>query len=118
MKGYKKRSDIGGFIRQMRKLKGLTQMDLGEALGVTYQQVQKYENGTTQLTITRLEQLADALDVTISSFINTGPAAADSGGPLSDKELALLRLFRKLRKENQKDSFIAMLNAIVDKKDK
>jgi transcriptional regulator with XRE-family HTH domain len=49
----------------MRRLKlGLTQADLGNALGVTFQQIQKYENGTNSVASTRISDLCRALEMT------------------------------------------------------
>jgi transcriptional regulator with XRE-family HTH domain len=55
---------IGSVIRMRRLKLGLTQADLGNALGVTFQQIQKYENGTNAVASTRISDLCRALEMT------------------------------------------------------
>jgi DNA-binding Xre family transcriptional regulator len=55
---------IGSVIRMRRLKLGLTQADLGNALGVTFQQIQKYENGTNAVASTRISDLCQALEIT------------------------------------------------------
>jgi transcriptional regulator with XRE-family HTH domain len=64
---------VGLRIRQRRKHLGLSQTALAAALGVTYQQVQKYEQGLNQLSAARLFKIADALAVPVSSFFDGLP---------------------------------------------
>ena len=55
---------IGSVIRMRRLKLGLTQADLGNARGVTFQQIQKYENGTNSVASTRISDLCRALEMT------------------------------------------------------
>ena len=55
---------IGSVIRMQRVKLGLSQTDLGNALGVTFQQIQKYENGTNSVASTRISDLCRALEMT------------------------------------------------------
>lgn len=50
-------------LKRARLLAGLTQKDLAAALGVTYQQIQKYENGTSQISVARFWQLTNLMDL-------------------------------------------------------
>ena len=52
---------IGERIRTARRAKGLSQTSLGEKLGLTFQQMQKYEKGSNRVTASRLDQIAEAL---------------------------------------------------------
>lgn len=63
-------------IRLRRKSLGMTQLQLSTALGVTYQQVQKFERGTNRVSAGRLWRIAQILDVPVSHFFN-GVAEAD-----------------------------------------
>lgn len=65
---------VGRRIRLRRTLLGLSQEKLGEALGITFQQVQKYERGANRVGASRLYDLASALDVPISFFFDDMPA--------------------------------------------
>ncbi len=59
---------IGMRIRERRILLGLSQEKLAESIGVTFQQVQKYERGTNRVSASRLERVSKALDVPVSFF--------------------------------------------------
>ena len=60
--------NVGVKMRQRRTLLGMTQEKLGEALGITFQQVQKYERGANRVGASRLFDLAKALDVPVGYF--------------------------------------------------
>lgn len=65
---------VGQRIRQRRTLLGMSQERLGEALNLTFQQVQKYERGANRVGSSRLFQLARVLDVPISYFFEEMPS--------------------------------------------
>jgi transcriptional regulator with XRE-family HTH domain len=59
---------IGTRVKAARLRVGISQQQLGEKLGVSFQQVQKYEKGANRISVSRLPQIADALGVSISEF--------------------------------------------------
>lgn len=59
---------VGSRVRMRRMLAGISQEKLGDALGVTFQQVQKYEKGTNRIGASRLHQIAQVLGVPVSFF--------------------------------------------------
>jgi transcriptional regulator with XRE-family HTH domain len=61
-------ADIARRVRALRLQRGLSQTALGSALGVTFQQVQKYESGTNRISAGRLYRIAQALDAPIPFF--------------------------------------------------
>lgn len=61
---------VGERIRTQRTLLGLSQDDLGKAIGVSFQQVQKYENGSNQITLSRLIKIAASLQLPITDLIS------------------------------------------------
>ena len=63
-------ADIGQLVRTQRQKLKLSQSDLAERIGVTFQQVQKYEKGTNRISIGRLTRIADALDVPPTFFFD------------------------------------------------
>lgn len=63
---------IGKRIRAARLARGLSQEKLGEVLGLTFQQVQKYEKGANRVSGSRLRTVARALDVSIGSLLGEG----------------------------------------------
>src|SRR5271165_4852701 len=66
---------VGSRIRLRRTLLGMSQERLGEALGLTFQQVQKYERGVNRVGASRLFDLSRVLDVPISFFFDDMPDA-------------------------------------------
>jgi transcriptional regulator with XRE-family HTH domain len=60
---------FGARLRRARELRGITQQELGQALGVTFQQVQKYESGKTNINLDRLLSAAKFLKLPASSLI-------------------------------------------------
>ncbi len=66
---------VGARLRQRRTLLGMNQTKLGDAIGVTFQQVQKYENGANRISASRLFALSRVLDVPIEYFFDDMPAA-------------------------------------------
>ncbi|MBA9068426.1 transcriptional regulator with XRE-family HTH domain [Methylobacterium sp. RAS18] len=67
---------VGERIHVLRKSKGLSQTALGSAIGVTFQQVQKYENGMNRVGASRLSDIARVLGVSVSVFFEEGDDAA------------------------------------------
>ena len=67
---------VGSRIRMRRKMLGLSQEKLGEKLGITFQQIQKYEKGTNRVGASRLQAMSDALEVPVSFFF---PEPSTSG---------------------------------------
>ena len=59
---------VGTRIRMQRMVRGLSQTELGKAVGVTFQQVQKYEKGANRVSASRLQQIANVLEVAPDFF--------------------------------------------------
>ena len=72
---------VGGRIRLRRTLLGISQTTLAEAMGLTFQQVQKYEKGTNRVSSSRLVDLANALDVSVSYFFEEMSAGVGAQTP-------------------------------------
>ena len=109
---------IGSLIRIARKAAGLSQMKLAEKIGISYQQVQKYEKGASEISISRLSQIAQALNIPLSRFISDDEKTmvAESVslyGTLSDDEIELLKLFRKIKNKKLKDGFLIAVKGIA-----
>ncbi len=64
---------VGGRVRLRRTLLGMSQERLGDALGLTFQQVQKYERGVNRIGSSRLYHLSQILDVPVSFFFDDMP---------------------------------------------
>jgi len=61
---------VGSRIRMQRRIMGMSQTDLGDATGVTFQQIQKYENGKNRVSSSRLQQFSALLKVPASFFFD------------------------------------------------
>ena len=68
---------VGGRLRKRRRLLGLSQTQMGSHLGVTFQQVQKYEKGTNRIGAGRLFRLAGFLDIDVMYFFEGAEHASD-----------------------------------------
>jgi transcriptional regulator with XRE-family HTH domain len=120
-KGYEERNamsrEIGKMIREMRKAAGMSQMQLADKIGVSYQQVQKYEKGASKLNVPRLLQIAEIFSVPVMTFLEEPKTkVAEMHIPyqsLTDEEARLLMLFRRLKRRKLKDTFTEMLKDIV-----
>ena len=84
--------EVARRMRAARLEKGLTQEKLGSALGLTFQQVQKYENGTNRIAAGRLHKIAEILGVPVGVLFGT-PTSSESLLELSENAAAL-RLLR------------------------
>ena len=122
LKMLKSEKPIGELIRQVRKSSDLSQMQLAEKVGISYQQVQKYEKGINKLSVSRMKQISGALGVPASLFLDEkgsfvpreqeGTGKAKQNGLLND-EIRLVMLFRRIHSRKLKHGFIEMLEDVV-----
>ncbi|BCB95840.1 DNA-binding protein [Dissulfurispira thermophila] len=110
---------IGQIVKEYRRAKGMSQMDLAEAIGVSYQQVQKYEKGINKISVDRLKQIANALDVTITEFFIqeklTVSETQVAYGKLTDDEQLLLHSFREIKNKKIKKAIIEFIKTMAKK---
>ena len=111
---------IGRRMRERRSLLGISQTALGASMGVTFQQVQKYERGASRIGATRLFEVSRRLDVPISFFFeNAGALLFKRPGqpawpPMKDREtLHLVQDFFKIRDRHVRLSVARMVKAIA-----
>lgn len=124
---------IGFKIRTIRKRWGMSQIELAERIDLSFQQVQKYEKGTTRMSVFRLQQIAGALEVPISVFFEeegarpsqvADPKVEYRGGPgelppQANKEGAvLLKLFRQIKNKKMRKGILNLLRGITELHDK
>ena len=76
---------VGARVRLRRTLLGLSQEKLGEAIGLTFQQVQKYERGANRIGSSRLFDLSRVLDVPVEYFFDDMPNAVAASSPANKK---------------------------------
>ena len=82
---------VGSRVRLRRMMLGMSQERLGENLGITFQQIQKYEKGTNRIGASRLQHIARVLTVPVSFFFEDAPGAVatdSSGNGMSEQPSA------------------------------
>ena len=118
---------VGNRVRMRRMMLGMSQEALGTPLGVTFQQVQKYEKGANRISASRLQQTAHILQVPVTFFFDGGPAA--NGKPTgrqsapspayvstfvaSTDGLALIKAFTALRDAKLRRSVVDLVKEIA-----
>lgn len=98
--------EIGEKIKKRRKELGISQEKLAEILGVTYQQVQRYEKGLNKLNVENIQFVADALSMPVSCFFEPERAFTlpERTSPyMPAEEDRLLKDFRKIRGSGSKN---------------
>lgn len=112
---------VGKRVRHRRWMVGMTQQQLGEAVGIKFQQIQKYETGMNRVSASRLWDIAHAMDVSISFFFeglegDDAKAAPENalGDLLADKEaLELVRSYYAIP-ENQRRRLFDLARVLSD----
>ena len=108
--------EIGEKIKKQRRRLGISQEQLAEILGVTYQQVQRYENGMNKLNVENIQTVANALNVPVSYFFEgekPSMVAEKSAPYLPSEEIRLLRHFRKIKNTGSKNTVIQVARLAV-----
>ncbi|MBJ6802765.1 helix-turn-helix domain-containing protein [Geomonas propionica] len=96
--------DIGFKLRILRQEAGYTQEQLAEKVGVSTQQIQKYEAGRDKISIERIQCLAEVFSIPVQNFFRvTGETI-----PLNVSEQALLESFRAIENEDVRQSILKL----------
>lgn len=112
---------LGQKIRSRRIMAHLSQMELGEALGVSFQQVQKYEKGVNRVSTIRIQQIADALQEDVAYFMNSdvcgvSAEAIDMSAAMTERDvIRLVKAFRKLPASTRQKMMLLMENVAPTK---
>src|SRR5262249_35007827 len=120
---------VGSRVRMARKMLGMSQEKLADGLGLTFQQVQKYEKGTNRIGASRLQQIANILKVQPQFFFEELPKARNTanydGGPstayinefvASNEGLALIKAFMAIESTALRRSIVHVVEQISDAK--
>jgi transcriptional regulator with XRE-family HTH domain len=121
---------IGKKIRQIRKALGLSQIALAERIGISFQQIQKYEKGTSKISVLRLQQISEALHTNINTFFEAKESALQVFGPtvkydskegflhtpslLNAEEATILKHFRKIKNKRFREGILRQLKGIIE----
>jgi transcriptional regulator with XRE-family HTH domain len=121
---------VGSRVRMRRMMLNMSQEKLGDSLGLTFQQVQKYEKGTNRIGASRLQQIAEILKVSVSFFFEgapTGAGHASSGlgeapSPayvsdfLSSADgLAITKAFMQIKDSRVRRRIVELVEALAEK---
>jgi transcriptional regulator with XRE-family HTH domain len=98
---------VGRRLREARLLTGITQGQLGEALGVSFQAVQKYESGENRLAVGRLARAAKVLERPVSYFFTEEPSTGGVIG-LTPQEADLIRNFRGIERGDLRETVLKL----------
>jgi transcriptional regulator with XRE-family HTH domain len=119
---------VGSRMRMRRLMLGWSQTKLGDALRLTFQQVQKYEKGTNRISASRLQQISDILQVPVPFFFEgvpdvLGGRKSNGGAPstpaylrdflASSDGLALAKVFMKIRTAELRRRIVDLIEEIV-----
>ncbi|MCJ2058006.1 helix-turn-helix domain-containing protein [Methylobacterium sp. J-048] len=105
---------VGSRIAFLRAANGLSQSALASALGVSFQQVQKYETGKNRVGAGRLQAIAERLGVPVSSFFEPEPEAATENGPALLRvagAVELLRAYNHIADDQMRRDVIALVKS-------
>ena len=123
---------VGSRVRMRRMMLSMSQEKLGDALGLTFQQVQKYEKGTNRIGASRLQQISHILQVPVAFFFEGAPALhgqssdgmkeAPSPAYVSDflattDGLALTKAFMRIKEAKLRRRIVDLVEEIAGGKD-
>jgi transcriptional regulator with XRE-family HTH domain len=117
---------VGSRVRMRRIMLGMSQEKLGEALGLTFQQVQKYEKGTNRVGASRLQQISEILQVPVSFLFDGGPSGMANSANFGESSpayisdflatsegLALTRAFTRIPDAKLRRSIVELVEQIA-----
>ncbi len=117
---------VGSRVRMRRMMLSMSQEKLGDALHLTFQQVQKYEKGTNRIGASRLQQISHILQVPVAFFFEGAPTPENMGGMgeapspayvadfLSSSDgLALTKAFMRIKHPNVRRRIVDLVEAVA-----
>lgn len=129
----KSHKEIGTEIKRIRKALGISQMKLAEEVGVSFQQIQKYEKGINKISVEMIQHIAKALGISANTFFEKEKPTIVSEPfmkyyskkkklmdeislPLNQEEITLLQLFRKIESREIREGLIKQLSGVAELK--
>ena len=111
---------VGSRVRLARLLAGRTQEWLGQQVGLTFQQIQKYERGANRVSCSMLSEFATALDRPISWFFQEGPADTAEKGPdaaIGDRQRLTYELtsnFARIHNDKARQHIVGLVRSVAE----
>jgi transcriptional regulator with XRE-family HTH domain len=109
--------EMGRKIRLRRVEQRLSQSELGRKLGLSFQQVQKYEKGVNRVGASRLQEIATALDVSVTFFYDSDDKTKEVESLLfldSAFSLRLLRAYSKIKHQAIQRQMVSLMEVVAD----
>ena len=109
-------SYVGSRIRDRRIMMGLSQQDIADLIGVTYQQAHKYERGINRISASRLYDIARVLQVKVSYFFDEieNGTEHNEAAPTQRMCLELARNFMSIQDKSQQEAFSQMARVLAE----
>jgi transcriptional regulator with XRE-family HTH domain len=119
---------VGSRVRMRRLMLNKSQTEIADGLGLTFQQVQKYENGSSRISASRLQQLCRILEVPVAFFFEGAPSAhglpelSEAGAEQPDyvsdflatpDGVALVKAFTRIRDAKVRRAIVGLVEQIV-----
>ncbi|WP_062014644.1 helix-turn-helix domain-containing protein [Aureimonas sp. AU4] len=118
---------VGARVRLRRTMTGMSQEKLGEHLGITFQQIQKYEKGTNRIGASRLQKIAEVLNASVSYFFEGAPGEEDKAVGLREPNadyivdmlstsegMQLTRAFSRIRNPKIRRRLLDLIRSLAD----
>lgn len=120
---------IGSDIKKMREARRMSQMELAEQVGVSFQQIQKYEKGINRISVERIQQIARALGTSVNKFFEkekipmvSEPSAeycrGGAGMNVTQEEAKLVQLFRRIENKKLREGLLQQLKGLAESLEK
>jgi transcriptional regulator with XRE-family HTH domain len=109
---------VGAKVRVRRIEQRMSQVELAQNLGVTFQQIQKYEKGVNRIAGTRLQKIAEVLDIPVSHFLESQAKGESNliALVMDASSQRLLRAFHKIKDGPMRHKIVGLLESITEKK--
>lgn len=108
---------IGLRVKAYRDIKGFSQTELGESVGVTFQQIQKYESGKNKVSVSRLIDMCKILDTPLMSFL-TGLADADNTSVIAVSDVKQNKLLKDPERNKEITELLKIYNSVETPEDR
>ncbi len=122
---------VGSRVRMRRMMLSMSQEKLGDALALTFQQVQKYEKGTNRIGASRLQQISHILQVPVAFFFEGAPSLGEPAGGMGEAPspayvsdflatsdgLALTKAFMKIKEAKLRRRIVDLVQQIAEGND-
>ena len=115
---------VGSRLRMRRLMLHMSQEAMGDAVGLTFQQIQKYEGGVNRISSSRLQQFSNVLEVPVSFFFEGAPNAAAGGSRYpadvsaflaTSDGLSLAGSFMKIKSSKVRQEIIGLIESLASK---